>query len=141
MTDIKLDKSKGYWDISFEKNDIAKVSGLDTAIYMSVFCEKRATNSMVSNPVLRRGHFSNIFYENYEIGSYAWYYSQQPKTESNRSLLEDSIKQGLQWLIDDSIISEIDVTVSITKNGYNIDINTIADQQSNYYDLFIKTWQ
>ena len=64
----------GDWDIDFENGDFKLTDGLDTALYLSIFGEKRATSSEVAIPELRRGHFTNEFssVENYQIGNTAW---------------------------------------------------------------------
>lgn len=143
--DIKLFQDKdGNWDIDFENGDFALTEGLDTALYLSVLGEARASESQVANPVLRRGHFSNIFskVQGYEIGSLLWFYSQQPNTESNKTLAEDSVRESLQWMLDDSILSNTNVSLSRNSIGYNIEANlTGQDQNSgNYYDSFIRTF-
>ena len=86
--DFKLNQDKNYWDLDIENGDIAKTDSLDTAIYMSVFCEKRA--NQLSEPTLRRGHFTNQFnlITGYEVGSLLWFYTEQAKqTDSNLSLI------------------------------------------------------
>lgn len=144
--DIKLiqDKRNSIWDIDFENGDFALTEGLDTALYLSVLGEARASESQVANPVLRRGHFTNIFsdVQDYEIGSLLWFFSQQPNTESNKTLTEDSIRKSLQWMLDDSIVSNAEVLVSRNSNGYKVDVSLTNQEQdqSNYYDLFIKTF-
>lgn len=145
--DIKLsqDKANSQWDIGIENGDFALTSGLDTALYLSVLGEVRADESLVSNPVLRRGHFTDIFsdVEGYEIGSLLWFYSQQPNTPANAELLKDSITTSLKWMLDDLIINNVDVSVNRTSIGYNVSVGLTNQTQEdgNYYDLFVKTFR
>ena len=111
--DLKFKQdSNGDWDIDFANGDFELTDGLDTAVYMSVFCEKRASSSQVSEPNLRRGHFTNEFSkkEGYQVGSFFWLYTEQAKNiDSNLRLIEGAIGDGLAWMIEDNIFSKTKV--------------------------------
>jgi len=68
--DIKLiqDNSLIYTP-NIVNGDLEIITSLLTAIYMSIFCKKRATAGLVDNPFYREGDFVNEFYGNYEVGS------------------------------------------------------------------------
>lgn len=136
--DFKLNQDKGYWDIDIENGDFAKTDSLDTVVYMSVFCDKRA--NAVSEPTLRRGHFTNQFsrVSGYEVGSLLWLHTNQARN-INTSLIESAVKDGLRWLIDDEIISKINVKATKSYTQVNIEVDLINKFQSNskYYNLFV----
>ena len=95
--DLKINDEKGYWDLNIENGDLAKTDSLDTAIYMSVFCEKRAEK--INNQMNKRGHFTNQFspVSGYQVGSLLWLYTEQARnTDANLSLIQSSIKDGLK---------------------------------------------
>lgn len=145
-SDIKLiqDTDSLAWDIDFENGDFALTQGLDTALYMSVLCEKRALASQVSNAILRRGHFSNEFSQvlGYEVGSLLWLYANNPNTSENRLLIQDTVTEGLQWMIDDEILQDVEVEVANQSNIVTISV-TLTNQkqeQSNYYLTFKNTF-
>jgi phage gp46-like protein len=143
--DIKLfQDGNNNWDIDFENGDFALTKGLDTAIYMSLFCEKRADANEVPNPILRRGHFTNEFsrIENYEVGSKLWLYIEQARnTDQNISLIEDSIKDGLKWLIDQDIIKDINLETSFIGSNLEVNLDIIGKSQEDTenYNLLINT--
>ena len=143
--DIKFKQNnQGQWDIDFVNGDFEMTQGLDTAIYLSVLGEKRASPSQVTEPTLRRGHFTNEFsdIEGYEVGSLLWLYTQQSKnTLSNLSLIESAVQDGLKWLVEDKIVSKVEVVATKQNTGVNIGITLINKLQkdSKYYDLFINT--
>ena len=143
--DIKFKQNnQGQWDIDFVNGDFEMTQGLDTAIYLSVLAEKRASPSQVTEPTLRRGHFTNEFsdIEGYEVGSLLWLYTQQSKnTLSNLSLIESAVQDGLKWLVEDKIVSKVEVVATKQNTGVNIGITLINKLQkdSKYYDLFINT--
>jgi phage gp46-like protein len=144
--DIKLFQDEdNNWDIDFENGDFALTDSLDTALYLSVFAEKRASETQVTVPLLRRGHFTNEFslVEDYQIGSLFWLYSYQAKnTDSNLSLIEGTVNEGISWMIEDNIISDVEVTGAKKGSGINLEINLTNKSQSdsNYYNLFINTF-
>ena len=127
MIDIELNNDKNLFDINFENGDIKYCKDLKTAIFMSIFCEKRADRSQVEQIDIRRGHFANEFnlISDYEVGSYFWLYTSQHKVEeSTKEDLQDTITEGLQWLIDDNYLSDIECNVDILNNEYIINITT-----------------
>jgi len=140
--DLKFKQdSNGDWDIDFANGDFELTDGLDSAVYMSVFCEKRASSSQVSEPNLRRGHFTNEFskIEGYQIGSLFWLYTQQAKnTDSNLRLLEGAVSDGLAWMIEDNIFSKVKVKATRSISTIKLEIELINKLQKNsrYYNLF-----
>lgn len=140
--DIKLNQDKGYFDISFKNGDIETIDSLETALYMSILSERRATGSEVPNSILRRGHFTNEFNDirGYEIGSKLWLYTDNNiNTEENEELLKGAIKDSLNWLIEDKICKEINIESTINKDSINLNIELVGESQDNsqYYNLFI----
>lgn len=130
--------------MDFENGDIANTKGLDSACYLSVFAEKRASSSEVSKPDLRRGHFTNEFSKvlNYQVGSLFWFYTSQRKlTTSILRDLERAISNGLNWMITDGLFSKITVAVTKVGGGITIDIGLInkLHENSKYFNLFVET--
>ena len=126
MIDIIPINNKDFLDFDFENGDLKTTFDLKTAILMSIFCEKRA--EQVQQFDGKRGHFANQFnlVDGYEVGSLYWLYTEQNKvSEDNKDDLQDTITEGLQWLIDDNLLTEIDCNINIVNNAYTINITTI----------------
>ena len=144
-SDIKLIKSKNeIYDIDFENGDFALTDGLDTAILLSIFAEKRASKEKVTDPLKRRGHFSNEFanIEGYQVGSTQWLFTEQSEnSESNTTQLENSVKDGLRWLVDDKICKKVIVKATQQSSGVdvNIELQGNSKEESTYYNAFINT--
>lgn len=145
--DLKLTQDEtGLYDISFENGDFKLVDDLETALLMSIYFKQRASDDQVHVPQYRQGHFTDVFNadSNYEVGSLAWYFTEQAKiTEENISLLEDTIKNdGLQWLIDDNIVDDISVNAEISNNNITLEIalKPRNEQNSKYYQIFLNTF-
>jgi phage gp46-like protein len=139
MQDIKLIHNGKYWTLDFENGDLAKTDSLDTAVYMSVLCEKRADVKKVANPLLRRGHFSSIFY-NYEVGSFLWFYAYQTNITSEvLESIKKAVSDGLKWFIDDKIMTKTKITTAQKKDsGIDIGIELFGKKDdSKYYNLFV----
>mgnify|MGYP006270099255 CR=1 FL=1 len=140
MQDIKLNQDKGYWDINFSNGDFELTDTIETALFMSVLCEKQAKQSQVANPLLRRGHFSNEFYTK-ELGSFLWYYTYQHKVDN--IVLQNAkktISDSLQWLINEGFVNSVDIAVSkVNENTIQIEIE-LKGETSNpqYYNLVVK---
>ena len=125
------------FDIDFENGDIKASYDLRMAIFMSVFCEKRADAYFVENIENRRGHYTNQFnkQQNYEIGSFYWYFTEQEKVSENiKEDLQDTINENLQWLVDDGYLNEIECNIDIVNNKYIINISyiDIFNQKANF---------
>lgn len=143
--DLKFKQDEfGNWDIDFAGGDIETTQGLDSAIYLSIISENRASASQIKDARLRRGHFTNEFnnIQNSEVGSLVWYYSGQVvNTESNASLIQDAITDSLSWILDQGIASDLEVSVEKKGSGLNIDIELISElkPENQYYNLFLNT--
>ena len=72
------------------------------------------------------------------MGSLLWLHTNQAKN-INTSLIESAVKDGLRWLIDDGIVSKINVKATKSNTQVNIEIDLINKFQSNskYYNLFV----
>ena len=144
--DIKLtqDPKTTNWDINFSNGDFELTDGLDTALFLSVLAERRASNAEVENPILRRGHFSNIFsdVEDYQVGSLLWFYLQNKNTEDNLLLMNSSINLGLEWMVEDDIISRSEVSIERSFGGVIILITVVSkdQQETKYFNAFVATF-
>lgn len=122
--------------------DIVTADFFDTAILMSIFCERRATPSEVPESERRRGWIGNESTPGFEIGSKLWLYYQARVTRSILSGLESVILAGLQWMIDDGIAESIEVNAELSGGRVVVDIPTkrpSSKVERRYYDLWENT--
>lgn len=108
FTDVELNTDNGYYDISFENGDFKKIEGFDTAIWISIFTDARASESQVEEPHRRRGWIGN---ENnpVELGSLNWLYEQARLINATVNGIVDSTQRALQWLIDFNYATRVEV--------------------------------
>lgn len=120
-----LQDERGRFDIGIDPStgDFFLTDGFDTAMTMSIFCERRADTSEVPTAELRRGWLGNeVGPEGFEIGSKLWLLYQARKLQATLNKATDYAKAGVQWFIDDNHVISIDVSAINTPNGTKLDI-------------------
>lgn len=144
--DLKLITTPGnYYDISFdETGDYLMTEGLDTAIIMSLFCEKRAAASDVPRPELQRGWWGNLFndVQNYQQGSLLWLLYQAKKIPDTLNRARTYGQDGMSWFIDDGFADKIEFTSEYSLDGIRLTGHLFRSQnivQSFSYELWQKT--
>lgn len=116
--DIKFKMSKGYYDISFDNHQLETTSGLDTAILMSLFVDRRADASEVPRVEYRRGWWGNLVGSivNYNIGSKLWLLIQARKDNNCTNLATTYIYDCLKWLVEDKLADKVTVKTEYSEN-------------------------
>jgi phage gp46-like protein len=144
MADILLNNTNNYWDIDFTNGDFTMTRGLETAILMSIFVDKRAAANEVPRVDLRRGWQGNKLsgYDNYEIGSKLWLLFQSRNNQTTLNLINTYVVDCLSWLVVDNIATKIEVDSSFIPDGIQIDVTIYRSQNiifSNSYALWNNT--
>ena len=142
MIDIKLKKNnQDYYDISFnDDGDFEQVDNFDTSILLSLYTDKRADSSEVSEAVKRRGYIADQLYTSFKHGSKLWLLDQSRLNINVRNLAKTYTSESLQWLIDDSYLDNIEVKTDIINNE-NININIFAKSVNNKNIWSYSLWQ
>jgi len=130
MADILLNKNNGYYDFSITNGDFTLTYGFETALLMSIYCEKRATQSEVPRAELRRGWWGNRVndYDNYEQGSKLWLLDQSRNNLNLLNLVNTYSNDGLKWLIDDSHATKIETNSNFSTEGVELSIKLYRSQ-------------
>lgn len=112
-TDVALTKTAdGYYDVSIgDDGDVVKTNSFDTAILLSIFCERRASESEVPEPQRRRGWIGNL-YGLVEYGSKLWLLYQARLTVNNVNRARGYLEQGLSWMTQLGYLKRVTVTTS-----------------------------
>jgi len=111
---FRYDEQKGYYDLVIsDDGSLADENSLDNAVNMSLFCDKRADESEVQVPELRRGWWGNTLNDDgYEIGSKLWLLEQRRASGNTLNDARDYIYDCLQWMLDNGIIRDLKVQTS-----------------------------
>jgi phage gp46-like protein len=127
--EISIDEL-GEFDLSLDSDgDFSTVSGYETAIQMSILCERRANADQVKKPSLRRGWLGNedSSVSGFEIGSLIWLYYQQRLTSDVASGIEVAARDGLNWFLEDNLVEDIKVITNITKDTISLNVDFSID--------------
>jgi len=120
---LTQDTTDGTFDLSIVAGDFVSTNGFDTALPMSLWCERMADESEVLPIDLRRGWWGNLLdADGFEIGSKLWLLDQRRRNQSTLNAAVDYVRDGLQWLVDDGHLVSIDVSAQFISEGISITI-------------------
>ena len=123
MADIGLVQDDlGRWDIALDGYDLARDDGLETAVVISLFSDRRATVEQVPAELPKddlRGYWGDVRpqVEGDTTGSLLWLLSREKETASTLSRARQYAREGLQWMLDDRVATRIDVAASYLRRG------------------------
>lgn len=144
--DLKLTKQEdGNYDFTLDsKGSLEMVANFDSAIIMSVFCEKRASNHEIIDNSLRRGWWGNELSDipGFEIGSKLWLLEQSRNTLKELNLSITYMKTAFEWFVTQDYAQSVIVTGELTSSGIrvNIDIRVSQDNvDTPSFDLWLGT--
>lgn len=110
--DIKLIWNDEYkeGDIQFTDGDLVREEGLETAVLLSLFLDRRAReDDKIDDPLDPRGWWADQLEDDDQIGSRLWLLERASTTSNNIKLAGEYIKEALQWMIDDGVAKKIEV--------------------------------
>lgn len=115
MGDIALvwnDKEMG-GDLSIVQNDIALDGGLDSAILLSLFCDRRAleVDVLPDRGTDRGGWWGDAFppVADDRIGSRLWLLRREKQLPEALKRAAEYAREALQWLLEDKVAATLDV--------------------------------
>jgi phage gp46-like protein len=123
MGDIALIWRKDTFDADFSivANDLAPDAGLQTAVLLSLFLDRRAQEGDVlpDDQTDRRGWWADQYasVEGDKIGSRLWLLSRAKQTQETLDRAADYVREALQWMVDDKVTNQIDVATSFFAPG------------------------
>lgn len=106
-------------DLSMIDQDLASDRGLETAVLLSLFTDRRAANDDAppsGDPADRRGWWADQFLpvEGDRIGSRLWLLDRSILNGETARKADEYVREALQWMIDDRVVASIDVAIDIT---------------------------
>lgn len=143
--DVLVEKDeRGLFDLAIGSNgDFNTTAGFETALAMSLGEERRADSSEVVRPELRRGWWGNELNDDgFEIGSKLWLLEQARLNQNTANAAVDHAKKGLQWLVEDGHLKDVQASSLFTKNGIELSIKLLRSNspaESVSYQLWSNT--
>lgn len=122
LSDLALTWSiaTGEADLSMIDNDLASDPGLETAVILSLFTDRRAQEDDVppsGDPDDRRGWWGDEFndVEGDRYGSRLWLLDRSKRTNEVARLAEEYSREALAWMIEDKVAASIDIAIDISR--------------------------
>ena len=108
------DLLEGDFNFDVSAQDLEASTGLQTAIIMSLFTDRRAREDDVlpdSENLDRRGWWGDLTssYENDQIGSRLWLLERSKITEDIIPRAKKYAEEALQWLVEDGVAVKVEV--------------------------------
>lgn len=104
-------------DLVIVQNDLATDGGLQTAVLLSLFSDRRAaeTDVLPDGQTDRRGWWGDVLSEidQDRIGSKLWLLGREKELPAVLLRAETYAREALQWLLDDRVAEAITVTASM----------------------------
>lgn len=135
---------RGHWTVSAP--GLAEETGLDTAIIISLFTDRRAEadDILPDGGDDRRGWWGDAFADKPgdKIGSRWWLLRRSKITEETLLRLEEYGMEALQWLLDDQVAVDLSVIASrVSRTGVQVDISFARPKQGPVKYRFTKYWE
>jgi phage gp46-like protein len=144
MQDVKLElDAQGRYDLVVGDNgDFERVSGFDTALWVSLFTDARASSSQVVLPEQRRGWVGDTVSPVIDrpLGGLLWLVDQRRLNQATLNEAIDYTNKALNWLLEDNLVSGIDVTGAIVPlSGITLTVTLttlVGVIETHYYNLW-----
>lgn len=115
--DVRLihDPLKGFGDILLVDNDLDRDEGFETAVYISLFTDKRVdvVTALPSNSIDRRGWWADK--PDFPWGSHLWLLSRETSNKEIVPKAEQYSKEALMWLAEEQIVESVRTSASLQR--------------------------
>lgn len=120
MTDIALQWMTHHGDVALGAADLQTDDGLDTAVLLSLFLDRRAdADDGVSIDDDPRGWWGDTFADDAgdQIGSRLWLLSREKQLQNVATRARTYAEEALAWLVDDGIAASVAVQAEFIAAG------------------------
>lgn len=121
MSDIRLALQEFGGDVVVVGGDIDRDDGLQTAVILSLFTDRRCTpDDLPAEETDLRGWWGDVVpaVAGDQTGSLLWLLRREKQLASVVSKARDYAQQALQWMIDDKVASKVVVEAEIVRQGW-----------------------
>lgn len=125
LADLALTWSSITADLSLIDSDLASDLGLETAVLLSLFTDRRAEDDdppPSGDDNDRRGWWADQFatVEGDRLGSRLWLLDRSKRTDEVRRRGEEYARESLAWMIEDHVAEAVDVVTEVTTRELRI---------------------
>lgn len=146
MTDVALRYANQRFDIAYGLGDLASDEGLETAVLLSLFTDRRVLDEeLAPGETDKRGWWGDQIAEVPQdlIGSKLWLLDRAAANPETRNRAEAYAKEALQWLLDDGVAASLNVAATLVDRNARIDIavEIVRPMEKNiFYYRFQLVW-
>ena len=110
------DNTEGCGDIAFVSGDFKRGKPIETAVYLSLFCDAKMTDySKSTDPDSKRGWWGDLVSDgNHVLGSNIWEYERSKLDQGTINIIKSYCEIALQWMVSDGIVSKIEVDAELS---------------------------
>lgn len=140
MADVALCMQENFiTDLLVENNDLVRDDGLRTAMLVSMFTDRRAHENerLPDGETDPRGWWADTFPDvpGDETGSRLWLLHREKQTAETAARARLYAMEALQWLIEDGVATNLDVSASWTAPGV-LTIEVIVYRPGDVREVF-----
>lgn len=121
MADLALRWGVASADLALEAGDLARDDGLETAIAISLFTDRRAEDGdpLPDGEGDRRGWWGDAVpvIDGDRIGSRLWLLAREKQAATVLRRAEEYAREALAWLLEDRVADRIDVAAEMPRAG------------------------
>ncbi len=136
-------------DLCIQGGGYVSDPGLDTAVFLSLFLDRRADENTDELPdgdstfgvANYRGWWGNELLAELgdEYGSRLWLYTRSKLTQSTLENIQRAVEESLAWLVDSQIAESVEVSVAVTVKG-RADISIVIQRNKNVPVKYSFVW-
>lgn len=120
MTDAAIVWTNISGDIAMDGYDLKSDNGLQTAVIISLFTDRRANDDdALPAGDDRRGWWADAFLdvEDDRIGSRLWLLNREKQMQRVVIRAREYAEEALQWLVDDGVAKRVTVETEVVRDG------------------------
>jgi len=140
---LRYDPAATFFDLAMEDGDLATDKGLETAVMLSLYTDRRAEedDTLPDGTNDRRGYWADA-YNDRPHGSRLWLLDREKELDNVPRRAEEYAREALEWLIDDEVASEVIAEAANVRRGVlQLRIEIRRGDQSSLERQFEYVWQ
>lgn len=147
LADLALvwDPARGAADLAMFDGDLASDPGLETAVLLSLFTDRRALaddRPPSGDPSDRRGWWADEFsaVERDLIGSRLWLLDRSKRTAETGRRAEEYVREALAWMVEDHVVAAIGVAIELAAQALLIGVTLSRPERDPLAFRFALAW-
>jgi len=145
LADLALVWETGSGDLTMIDTDLASDRGLETAVLLSLFTDRRAENDDVApsgDDKDRRGWWADELLptEGDRYGSRLWLLDRSKRTDDVVLRAEEYVREALAWMLEDLVAESIDVGIEMNATNLLIGVTLHRPSKDPVSLRFAHAW-